>query len=241
MPSSQVTRQRIIDRSTCILGFTGTNYVESYVFDATTLSPDANGFYTIPPHSFVTPSVASDPTKVKLFQALGTNVNAVQTITVTGTPTGGSFTLTFNGQTTAAIPFGATAAQVKTALVALPNIGAAVQVTTGGGALPGTPVTVTFQGLLGNQPVSTMTAVNSLTGGTTPAISVATTTVGQTAEHIVGVVDVIDYDLFGNSVGDDEAIPVYGFNTVFDTTKLANWESYSALAIAALPTCQFRP
>lgn len=241
MPSSPVTRQRVIDRSTCILGFTGNAYIGSYVFDATTLTADANGFYTVPMHSFVTPSVASDPTKIKVYAGLGTNVDAVQTITITGTPTGGSFTLTFNGQTTAAIAYNATAANVKTALVALGNIGAAAQVATGGGGLPGTPVTVTFQGLLANQPLSTMTAVSSLTGGTSPAVTVATTTTGQTAEHIIGVVDVLAYDFFGNSVGDDEAVAVNQSYTIFDTTKLSNWELYSATAIAALPTCEFRP
>lgn len=241
MPSSPVTRQRVIDRSSCIVGFTGTAYVGSYVFDATTLTADSNGFYYVPSHSFVTPSVATDPTKVKLFQGLGTNVNAVQTITITGTPTGGSFTLTFNGQTTAAIAYNASAAAVATALQALSNIGSSNQITVAGGALPGTAVTVSFKGLLANQPLATMTAVSSLTGGTSPAVTVATTTTGQTAEHIIGVVDVIDYDFFGNAVGDDEAIPVYTSYTIFDTTKLSNWQSYSALAIAALPTCEFRP
>ncbi len=37
--------------------------------------------------------------------------------------TGGTFTLTFNGQTTAPIPFDATAAQTQAALEALSNIG----------------------------------------------------------------------------------------------------------------------
>ena len=48
--------------------------------------------------------------------------NEVQRIIFNDTPTGGSFTLTFNGQTTAAIPYNASAAQVKAALEALPNI-----------------------------------------------------------------------------------------------------------------------
>ena len=69
--------------------------------------------------------------------------NEQQTVTVTGTPTGGTFTLTYAGATTAAIPFGATSAQVVTALEALPNIGAG-NVTGSGGALPGTPVVITF-------------------------------------------------------------------------------------------------
>jgi hypothetical protein len=241
MPASQITRQRVVGRDTCIVGFTGTQYVKSMVFDATTLSPDSNGFYYVPAFSFVTPSVANDPTKIKVYQGLGTNVNAVQTVTITGAPTGGTFTLTYSGQTTAAIPYNATAAQVQAALVALSNIASAANVLGGGGALPATPVTVTFQSLLGNLPQAVMTAAGSFTGGTTPAVSVATTTAGQTAEHIVGVFDNLEYDFFGNAVNDDEPVPIYDQFTAFDTAKLKNWLAYGATARAALPNCTFQP
>ena len=240
MPASPVTRQRIIDRSSCILGFTGNALVLSMVFDATSLSPDSNGFYYVPAFSFVTPAVATDPTKIKVYQGLGSNVNAVQTITVTGTPTGGTFTLTYAGQTTAPIAYNASAATVQAALAALTNI-AAGNVACAGGALPGAAVTATFQGLLGNEPQPLMTAVSSLTGGTAPAVTVATTTVGQTAEHIVGVFDNLEYDFFGNAVGDDEPVPIYADWTTFDTTKLQNWLAYGATARSALPNCSFRP
>lgn len=101
----------------------------------------------------------------------------VQTVTITGGPTGGSFTLTFDGQTTAAIPYNAAAADVRTALEALSNL-AVGDVTTSGGPLPGTAVTVTFAAGLGDVPQ--MTATSSLTGGTTPAVTVSTTTSGVT-------------------------------------------------------------
>lgn len=240
MPASPVTRQRVISRDTCIIGFTGVNYVGSYVFDATTLTADSNGFYYIPAFSFITPSVSNDPTKVKVYQGLGSNVNAVQTLTASGTVSGGTFTLTYNGQTTAPIAFNASAAAIQAALVLLSNIGSTANVACAGGALPGTPVTVTFQGLLGNQPQPLMTVTSSLTG-TTPALTPTTTTTGQTAEHIIGVFDQLEYDFFGNGVADNEVIPVYTSYTIFDNTKLNNWLSYSALAIAALPTCEFRP
>lgn len=100
-----------------------------------------------------------------------------QTITVTGTPTGGMFTLTFNGATTAGITYAATAANVVTALVALPTIGAG-GVTATGGPLPGTPVVVTFAGVLAGaaQPLMTI-STTGLTGGT-PAGTVAHTVTG---------------------------------------------------------------
>lgn len=106
---------------------------------------------------------------------LGVQSNEVQTITGAGTATAGSFTLTFDGQTTAGIAYNATAAAVKTALVALSNI-ASGDVTTSGGALPGSPVTVTFGGQYEDTNVPQMTADSTgLTGGT---VAVTTTTPG---------------------------------------------------------------
>lgn len=104
--------------------------------------------------------------------------NEQQTITVTGTPTGGTFTLTYSGATTAAIAHNAAAAAVVTALEALPNIGPG-NVTGAGGALPGTPVVITFTGTLGKQGVPAMTAAHAFTGGTTPTIAITTTTAGS--------------------------------------------------------------
>src|SRR5262249_41441150 len=50
--------------------------------------------------------------------------NDVQLIGLPGAPTGGTFTLTFQGWTTAPIPFNATPAQVHFALAQIPSIGA---------------------------------------------------------------------------------------------------------------------
>ena len=52
----------------------------------------------------------------------GAGANEVQLITLAN-HTGGTFTLTWNGQTTAAIAYNATAATVAAALKALSNIG----------------------------------------------------------------------------------------------------------------------
>lgn len=99
----------------------------------------------------------------------------VQSVAITGTPTGGTFTLTLSAETTAAIAYNATASAVQSALVALSTVGSG-NVTCTSGPLPGSPVTVTFKAALGN--VAQMTATGSLTGGTTPAVVVTTTTAG---------------------------------------------------------------
>lgn len=104
--------------------------------------------------------------------------NERQTVTITGTPTGGTFTLTFQGNTTAGIAFNGAAAAVVAALEALPNIDAG-EVTATGGALPGTAVVVTFGGQYAGVNVAQMTAsAAGLTGGTSPAVTVTTTAAG---------------------------------------------------------------
>ncbi|MGZ4588675.1 MAG: hypothetical protein ACXVX9_12840, partial [Mycobacteriaceae bacterium] len=84
--------------------------------------------------------------------------DGVQTVTITGTPTGGTFTLTWNGQTTAPIAYNATASAVATALQALPG---GSLITASGGPLP-TGVAVTFPKLI-NQSVMTASGA-ALTG-----------------------------------------------------------------------------
>lgn len=111
--------------------------------------------------------------------------NEVQTITVTGVPTGGTFTLTYAGQTTGSIAYNAAATAVKTALAALSNLSAS-DITTTGGALPGSPVVVTFTGSLAGTNVAQMTATASLTGGTSPAVTVTTTTPGVVGATATG-------------------------------------------------------
>lgn len=123
---------------------------------------------------------ASDRSMVDVYMgcniiADGPGSNEVQTVTITGTPTGGSFTLTYEGKTTAAIAYNATGAQVRAALIAGTDLTANQLSATSGGPLPGTAVVVTFD--TGSN-VSQMTATGSLTGGTTPAVAVTTTTAG---------------------------------------------------------------
>ncbi len=111
-------------------------------------------------------------------------LNEVQTITVTGTPAGGSFTVSFAGSTSAAIAYNASAATVQTALEAVTTIGVG-NVSVTGGALPGTAVLVEFRNALGKQNVVAMTTTDSFTGGSSPASAVTTSTAGTgTANEI---------------------------------------------------------
>jgi hypothetical protein len=123
--------------------------------------------------------------------------NEVQRITITGSPTGGNFTLTFQGATTTNIPHNATATQVRTALEALPSIGAG-NVSTAGGPLPGSAVDVTFVGRLARKNVPLMTAAHSFTGGTSPNISVTEQTAGNPTDIAAIPIPSNRYDIYAD-------------------------------------------
>ncbi len=101
--------------------------------------------------------------------------NGTWTVTITGTPSGGTFTLQFNGQTTSTIAYNANAATVQAALVALSTVGAG-NVTVTGGPGPGTPYTVTFGGAL-NYTTLALNPAHAFTGGTSPTIAATSTAV----------------------------------------------------------------
>lgn len=87
------------------------------------------------------------------------------TVTITGSPTGGTFTLTYGGETTSALAYNAAASVVEAALEALdstPTDGVTVTGSAGG------PYTI--KGLADDED---LTATASLTGGTTPGVTVA--------------------------------------------------------------------
>lgn len=140
-----------------------------------------DSIYYVPGVPFLASYTGDGSTTVFAFQTLsgGAQTNEVQTVTITGTPTGGTFTLTFGGHTTTAIAFNAIASAVQSALVALTSVGTGNVLVSGSA---GGPYTVTFQGILAGTNVAQMTASGAgLTGGTSPAVAVTTATPGATA------------------------------------------------------------
>lgn len=114
--------------------------------------------------------------------------NKVQIVTVNGSPTGGTFTLSVGGATTAPIAWNATAATVQSALQALDSGAAfggspaASATVTGGYTTVFNPYTVTFGGA-----AAPITADGSaLTGGTGMSVTVAQSPVMDTKLRAVG-------------------------------------------------------
>lgn len=111
----------------------------------------------------------------------------VQTLTIGGTPTSGTFKLAFEGFNTAAITWSSTnntlISNINTALRALASLGAS-EITAAAGSLSsgiGT-VTLTFGGNRGKQAIGSLITVadNSL-AGTGPTLAIAETTPGVDA------------------------------------------------------------
>jgi len=124
----------------------------------------------------------TDPDKYRLSINDGTNYvtvdkgkgSEVQTLTFSTVPTSGSFTLTFDGQTTGTMGYSASALDIETALEALSDLGADDVAVTG--SYTAGSFTITFADTIGN--VSELTAGdNTLDGGTT-TITEDTTTEG---------------------------------------------------------------
>ncbi len=107
-----------------------------------------------------------------LYGPYAGRTSEVQTITINAT--GGTFTITLEGQTTTALAWNATAAVVKTAMEALSN----VQPGDVAVSLASLVYTFTFAGKFAGENVAVMTTnAASLTGGAGTAV-VATSTAG---------------------------------------------------------------
>lgn len=144
----------------------------------------------------------ADAGKIGPYQGGGA-VN--ESVSIAVDAAGGTFTITFEGATTGAIPFNAPAGQVKQALIDASNsLGTYDVVVTGGpGAAGGaTPYVIEFAGAYGarNVPAVTTTAT-SLTGG---AGTAAVTTTAGTAAPTGGATD-----------GRGDAQNIVGINNTF--------------------------
>ena len=115
--------------------------------------------------------------------------NEVQTITVSGTPTGGTFIISVLGQAVT-LNFDDTSAEVQTAInAALAVLGTGHTVGVAGAGFPGAAATVTFSGAqVSGRDIPTMSlTTNSLTGGTAPDVAFATTTPGRSGREYVAI------------------------------------------------------
>lgn len=157
----------------------------------------------------------------------------VQTIDLSGgdDPTGGTFTITYDGETTAAIAYNASAAAVQAALEALPNVNQGDVVVTKAGFV----YTLTFAGVLGNVPVVTVDD-GELTSGGAITVTIATGTAGA-GTGLYGPVDttasdgrqamargesfILDRTVVLSALGSDHP-PVFDRGTIYRNRLVVN-------------------
>lgn len=106
---------------------------------------------------------------------------AKQLVVISGNPTGGTFTLTYGGQTTSALGPSPTAAQIQTALQALSSIGTNNCLVQ---QLSPNIYIVWLTGSLLYSLATAITATPSLTGGTSPTVSIVAMATSQPTASI---------------------------------------------------------
>ena len=116
--------------------------------------------------------------------AAGTS--AVQTLTIGGTPTGGTFKLGWNGHTTAAITWSATnstlLSNINTALDAMAGGGSGYIVATAASLTAGIgTISLTFSSVLARRAVAVISVADNSLTGTSPTLAIANTTPGVDA------------------------------------------------------------
>lgn len=153
----------------------------------------------------------------------GSPLNEIQQLATTGTPTQGTFTLTFDGETTSALDFDASAAEVDAALEALSNIGSG-DVTCTGGPLP-TPIDIEFIGALAATDVVEITVNDDL-------LQYSVTTLQDGSAGTAGVDEEQEITLAPDVTGGDFTLDFDGETTAaipFDATSSEVFDALVAL------------
>lgn len=137
-------------------------------------------------------------------------INEIQTVSINGAFTGGTWTYTVNGQTTTGIAHNASPATFQAAIIALSNVGPSDVLVTGSN---GGPYSVFFQGALAFTNITTSASGASLTpGGTTDAVRVATQVdgTGPTTATDNQVITVKLGELFGFGIPENGFFDIWG-------------------------------
>ncbi len=207
-----------------IEGFSGDAIASGRITGIATDPSDANVIYIATAGGGAWKTINSGTTWEPLFDG----ISAIQTVTVTGTT--GTFTLTFEGQTTGSLAYNASAADVQAALNGLSAIAGSVTVTsavsvTGSGATQSV-YTITFSGgslFEVNVPQTTVAGSKGLTVGA----ATLTYGTGPDAAEFCGAIAVAPNDpdiiYLGTGEVDDSGDAYYGTGVYESTNAGATW------------------
>jgi len=181
---------------------------------------------------------SGDATSVTIAETIAgvDNTNEVQSITVSGTVSGGNYTITFDGETTATMLYDASIAEIELNMESLDNIPQG-ECTVGGGALPGSPATLTFSGsLAGAQPEITVNS-GSLTGGGSYVVATDTPGVDAVVEvQTIRINDSVSGGTFTLTHDSNTTAPiVYSATAAVIEAALEALASISAVAVTGGP------
>jgi len=162
--------------------FSGSEYQFKFWYTLDDLNESNGGNFRFPNSvtvesiMLVRASILSDH-KVSKENQIGARIEK-QTVAISGTPTGGTYTLTSSDfGTTGPINWNASSADVQAELRLLPDL-EEVTVTTTAGSVPDITHTIEFHGVTTVANPATLTSTSSLTGGTPVINHVATQTGG---------------------------------------------------------------
>jgi YD repeat-containing protein len=179
------------------------SYVANYYDAANRLTNSAN-VGTNGGSAYTRPGTVPARSDTVLVTSTAYKADAVQQVLLTGSPTGGLFTLTFNGQSTNHQAYNVSAATLQAALQGLSTIGSGNVLVSGPA---GGPWWVRFAGALAGLPEPELTGNGSaLTGGTNPGVAVGTVSQGGDTGRVQATTDPrglnskTDDDLLGRTV-----------------------------------------
>lgn len=148
----------------------------------------------------------------------GNTSNEMQLVTLPGSPTGGTFTLTFQGQTTSGVPYDSSAASLQTTLEALSNIESGDVIVTAG-SVGGWQIE--FAESLGAQDLALLTASGTNLSGGTIATSTSQAAISPLNEKVlVTLGQEVSGGTFTLTHGDNTAGNI-AFNATSDTIDAA--------------------
>lgn len=220
-----------------------TNVVDSVVLNSSGVAPDVSGPY-MNRRYLIAGTVLSkrtDNTYEQYTGATDTAAGAEQTITFVGPPTGGTFALASEGNSTAYEAYPITAANLQAMIDTLANVGAGNSTVTGPVAdAQGDEVyTVTFATAVGNPPALTADP-SLLTGPGDQDIVVQVLQQEQTAgaQNVAGILyDTVEFA--DGSELSDEPVAMLRRNVSFQAVNIINFATYQSAIEDGLPSCEF--
>lgn len=219
-----------------------TNVIDSVVLSSSGVAPDASGPYMNRRYLIAGTVLSKRPDNLYERYTGATSVaaqNTVQSVTLVGPPTGGTFALAVGGNATPQQPFNVSTAALQAALQALASVGTGNATVTG---TPGQSYTVTFGGALAGTDVRLMEADPSqLQGAGNQDVVVQSTFQGSPAESTQNVAGVLfdTVEFADGSDRSDEPVAMLRRNVSFKAVNIVDFAAHQSAIVAGLPTCEF--